>query len=251
MIRRTILIGIGGIIGGITFAIDQPITQITYPDLQANKYVNYPFKYFSAGYLYGKCLKVDKAVKIKGGIGLVVPVRNEKTFAYYHYLLSQKGFNPVAIKRGLVVKVSGNKEEIDKLKEKLERELKIPLKEEQLDSQTGYTFVVSCKAKGGSDDIVSQAKSSIKSQAVKQSKQIHGKLKDAKKVQTYPIDGVIKHLKLAIREAEKIGTVEPEDVRTIYQLEFDKEKLIKDLSAILKGLEEFKKQTQMEVNLTD
>jgi seryl-tRNA synthetase len=121
--------------------------------------------------------------------------------------------------------------------EKLLQTLKLPYKVLKLSTE-GYTFEVKCAQKG---DIQEE------SPYLKQSSTQTPQPKQSSKI--LPIDRVIRDIELAIKDAQKIGTEEPEDIRTIYQLEFDKERLIRDLQTILKGLENFKKQVELEGEL--
>jgi len=195
-------------------------------------YLIYPFYYFGKGYDYGKCLSLVSERKISGS-GIFIPTPNEKVFAYYHFLLTQKGLKPIAIKGGIVVGLNQPPTRLEEIK-KILKELKFKLfKTITLKKSVGYEFKVDCKTKPTISKSASEKKK-------KQKKPKQTKL---------PIDLVIEDLEKAIKDAQKIGEVEPSGVRTIYQIEFDKERLIRDLQAILTGLKQFKLQNR-DLNLT-
>lgn len=202
--------------------------------LFAGDYINYPYYYFSAGYDYGKYLKVQGEMGVNG-YAIVIPVKDEKTFAYYHFLLTKYGYKPVAIKGAVVAKVAKDKQLLTKDLEIIRDKLKFPAKIEKVDA-IGYTFTLDRKS-----GKTSQAKTQISNpQGNKEGKNQTAKL---------PIDEVIEDLQKAIKDAKKIGEVEPPKVRAIYRIEFDKEKLLRDLREILKGLKEFKEATKTQVDL--
>ena len=203
--------------------------------LFAGDYINYPYYYFSAGYDYGKYLKVQNEVRVNG-YAIVIPVKDEKTFAYYHFWLTKYGYKPIAIKGAVVAKVAKDKQLLTKDLEVIRNKLKFPATIKRVNT-LGYIFTLIQKEK----DILKQPT------PLPQEKRIVSE--DKNKPKKLPIDLVMKDIQKAIKDAEKIGEVEPPRLRTIYKIEFDKERLLQDLRNILKGLKEFKEATKTQVDL--
>jgi hypothetical protein len=208
----------------------------------AGGYVNNSYLYFSAGYDYGKCFKLSKTVNIKG-YAFFIPVKDEKVLAYYHYLLKSHGLTPIVVPNGILAYVTNSKKDpnIVKIQDILLNKLKLkPKLIELIGMEEGYLFDIDMAcAKGEKSPFAYE-------NAMKKKNHNVEKPKEKKQL---PIDRVIADIKKAISDAEKIGEEEPANIRTVYKVEFDKEKLIKDLQTILNGLKQFKKQVETKENL--